>query len=125
LQNGIKRKGKDAIAKVKFFFYTILNLDKRLIIGNIDDPIVGIDIKVGEVMSVGKHLKSQNFSICNVNMGDRAITVVTNDMDVKENSHVAVALLPPIGFMGITSEGMFLSDEEGVLKDLKANLWFT
>jgi len=90
-----------------------LNLDKRLILGNIDDPIVGIDIKVGEVMRVGKHLKSQNFSICNVNIGDRDIIVLTSYMDVKESGHVAVALLPPIGFMGITSEGMFLGDEKG------------
>jgi predicted RNA-binding protein with EMAP domain len=35
---------------------------------------------------------------------------------------VAVALLPPEVFMGITSEGMFLGAGEGILKDVKGDL---
>ena len=46
--------------------------------------IIGIDIRVGEVMSVTKHPKADSLMICNVNLGKRAITVVTNDLNVKE-----------------------------------------
>ena len=30
--------------------------------------------------------------VCNVNLGKRAITVITNDLSVKDNDHVAVSL---------------------------------
>ncbi|AIF68868.1 tRNA-binding protein [Palaeococcus pacificus DY20341] len=113
---------EEAIAKIRFFLNTILNLDKRLALGKINDPIIGIDIKVGEVMSVGKHPNADKLLVCNVNIGERAITVVTNDLSVKDNDRVAVALLPPANFRGITSEGMFLGAGEGVLKDVKGEV---
>ncbi|MCD6188626.1 MAG: tRNA-binding protein, partial [Thermococcus sp.] len=40
----------------------------------------------------------------------------------KEGHRVAVALLPPANFRGITSEGMFLGAGEGVLKDVKGEI---
>jgi len=117
-----REKVEEAIAKIRFFLNTILNLDKRLALGKINDPIIGIDIKVGEVMSVGKHPNADKLLVCNVNIGERAITVVTNDLSVKDNDRVAVALLPPANFRGITSEGMFLGAGEGVLKDVKGEV---
>ena len=45
--------------------------------------------------------------ICNVNLGKRALKVVTNDLTVKEGNRVGVSLLPPATFMDIVSEGMF------------------
>jgi len=33
-----------------------------------------------------------------------------------------VAMLPPAVFQGITSEGMFLGADEGILKDVKGEL---
>lgn len=51
-----------------------------------------------------------------------AITVVTNDLTVKEGNRVAAAILPPSVFMGITSEGMFLGAGNEVLKDVEGNL---
>ncbi|WP_457754057.1 tRNA-binding protein [Thermococcus sp.] len=117
-----KEKVEEAIAKVRFFLNTILNLDKRLALGKINDPVIAVDIKVGEVMSVGKHPNADRLLVCNVNIGDRAITVVTNDLTVKEGNRVAVALLPPANFRGIVSEGMFLGAGEGVLKDVKGEI---
>lgn len=116
-----KSKLEEAIAKIRFFLDTVLNLDKRLTLGPIDDPIVAIDIKVGEVISAGEHPNADSLMVCNVNI-KRAITVVTNDLDVKESNKVAVAMLPPTSFMGITSEGMFLGAGEGVLKDVKGEI---
>jgi predicted RNA-binding protein with EMAP domain len=117
-----REKVEEAVAKIKFFLNTILNLDKRLALGKINDPVIAVDIKVGEVMSVGKHPNADRLLVTNVNIGDRAITVVTNDLTVKEGNRVAVALLPPANFRGIVSEGMFLGAEEGVLKDVKGEI---
>lgn len=114
-----KAKLEEAIAKMRFFLNIILNIDKRLALGPIDDPIVAIDIKVGEIVSVAGHPSADNLLVCNVNIKERAITVVTNDISVKESNRVAVAMLPPTSFMGITSEGMFLGAGEGVLKDVQ------
>ena len=91
-----------------FFLNTIGNLKKRLMLGKIADPVIGVDILAGEVMSVGGHPGADKLQVCNVNIGGRALKVVTNDPDVREGDRVAVTLLPPENFMGITSEGMFL-----------------
>jgi predicted RNA-binding protein with EMAP domain len=117
-----RNKTDENIAKVQFFLNTILGLRKRLSFGPINDPIVGIDILVGEIMSVSKHPNADSLVICNVNLKKRAITVVTNNLDVKEGNHVGVALLPPQTFMEIASEGMFLGVNGVVLKDVKGDL---
>jgi len=117
-----KEKLEEALAKIKFFLNTISGLQSRLNLGEIKDPVIGIDIKKGEILSVSKHPKADKLLVCNVNLQERAITVVTNDLEVKEQNQVAVALLPPEVFMGITSEGMFLGAGEGILKDVKGDL---
>lgn len=117
-----REKVEEAIAKIRFFLNTILGLEGRLALGKINDPVIAVDIKVGEVMSVGKHPNADRLLVTNVNIGERAITVVTNDLTVKEGNRVAVALLPPANFRGIVSEGMFLGAGEGVLKDVKGEI---
>lgn len=117
-----KSKLEESIAKIRFFLNTIINIDKRLLLGPISDPVIAIDIKVGEVVSVGSHPDANNLLVCNINIKDRAITVVTNDLSVKESNRVAVAMLPPTSFMGITSEGMFLGADEGVLKNVQGEI---
>ncbi|WP_297477912.1 tRNA-binding protein [Thermococcus sp.] len=117
-----REKVEEAVAKVRFFLNTILGLDKRLALGKINDPVIAVDIKVGEVMSIAKHPNADRLLVTNVNIGDRAITAVTNDLSVKEGNRVAVALLPPANFRGIVSEGMFLGAGEGILKDVKGEV---
>ncbi|EEB74288.1 tRNA-binding protein [Thermococcus sp. AM4] len=117
-----REKVEEQVAKIRFFLNTILGLDRRLALGKINDPVIAVDIKVGEVMSVAKHPNADRLLVTNVNIGDRAITVVTNDLTVKEGNRVAVALLPPANFRGIVSEGMFLGAGEGVLKDVKGEI---
>lgn len=111
-----------SLTKARFFINTIKGLEKRFMLGEIPDPIIGIDIVVGEIMSVSHHEKTDTLMICNVNLGKRAITVVTNDLTVKEGNRVGISLLPPSVFMGITSEGMFLGAGEGILKDVEGEL---
>jgi uncharacterized protein len=117
-----KEKLEESLARIKFFIYTLGGLKERLSLGEIKDPVMGIDIKKGEILSFSKHPRADQLLVCNVNLQERAITVVTNDLDVREGNHVAVAMLPPEVFMGITSEGMFLGADEGVLKDVKGDL---
>ncbi|AAL80510.1 tRNA-binding protein [Pyrococcus furiosus DSM 3638] len=117
-----REKVEEQVAKIKFFLNTILRLDKRLKLGKINDPVIAVDIVVGEVMSVGKHPNADRLLVTNVNIGNRAITVVTNDLTVKEGNRVAVALLTPRNFFGVVSEGMFLGAGEGVLKDVKGEI---
>lgn len=117
-----KEKLEEALARIKFFINTIYGLKGRINLGEIKDPVMGIDIKKGEILSVSKHPRADQLLVCNVNLNERAITVVTNDLDVKEQNQVAVAMLPPEVFMGITSEGMFLGASEGVLKEVKGDL---
>lgn len=117
-----KEKLTESIAKIKFFLNTISGLKRRLQLGEINDPVIAIDILTGSVSSVGKHPQSDKLLICNVNLGERAITVVTNDLTVKDGNHVAVAILSPAVFQGVTSEGMFLGGDEGILKDVDGEI---
>lgn len=117
-----REKTEENIAKVRFFLDTILGLRARFKFGPINDPIIGIDIRVGEVMSVSKHPNADALMICNVNLGYRALKIVTNDLDVKEGNHVGVSLLPPASFMEVVSEGMFLGMNGSILKDVQGDL---
>ncbi len=96
------------IAKIRFCLNILYNLDSRLNLPN--DPAYGVDIRVGEIVSMAKHPHAEKLKICNVNVG-RVITVITNLEGVKEGMKLAVALLPPVKLMGVVSEGMFLSDK--------------
>ncbi len=89
--------------------------------GDPEEVAHGVDIRVGRILSVAKHPNADSLLICNVDLGGKAITVVTNDLTVKEGDKVAVALLPPKNIRGIISEGMFLGAGEGVLKGVEGS----
>ncbi len=115
-----ERRGvEEAVARIRWSLNILYNLDARLAFG--EDPAHAVDIRVGEVMSVHKHPGADRLLICNVNVG-RAITVVTNDLTVREGDRVAVALLPPAEFRGVVSEGMFVGAGEGVMKNLEGEV---
>ncbi|WP_367362301.1 phenylalanine--tRNA ligase subunit beta [Mesotoga sp.] len=81
---------------------------------------------VGRVVSTGIHPESERLQITEIDIGARKITVVTADLTVKKGETVAVL---PEGsslsgmkiekkeFLGVESEGMFLSLEELGLED--------
>jgi predicted RNA-binding protein with EMAP domain len=121
-QKDEREKVEESIAKVRFFIRTILGLRERMNLGSISDPIIGIDIIVGEIMSVSKHPTAENLVISNVNIGKQAIKVVTNDITVKDGNHVGISMLPPLTFMGIASEGMFLGNNGRILKNVEGEL---
>ncbi len=115
-------KVEEAVARVNFFLNTIIGLGRRLSLGRIRDPVIGVDVLVGEVMSTSKHPNADRLLVTNVNIGKRATTVVTNDLTIKEGNRVAVALVPPQNFRGVVSEGMFLGAGDGVLKDVRGEI---
>ncbi len=109
----MRSKGVDAekIAKVKFGMNIIYNLDSRLRLPS--DPAYAVDIRLGRVESVRRHPNADRLKICNVNVG-KMITVITNDLTVKEGDMIPVAMLPPADIRGVVSEGMFVGAGEGV-----------
>lgn len=107
------------VDKIRFCLNNLFNLCARIKLP--DDPAYGVDIRVGQVLSCVKHPKADNLQICKVDI-TRAITVVTNDLNVCEGDRVAVALLPPVEFMGHISEGMFIGDESGVLRNVSGEI---
>lgn len=119
---GEREKVENSLAQINFFLNTIYGLKQRILLGEINDPVMGVDIKKGEIVSVAKHPVAIKLLICNLNLGERAITVVTNDLSLKNGDEVAVALLPPENFSGITSEGMFLGAEKGVLTGVEGDV---
>ena len=105
--------GEVKIAKIRFCMNILYNLESRLRLP--DDPAYAVDIRVGKVESVWKHPNGEKLKVCNVNVG-RLITVITNDLSVKEGEKIGVALLPPQDIRGIVSEGMFIGSGDGVTR---------
>lgn len=95
-----KTTTKMAIGKIIFSMNTLYFLDRRLKQYN----KYGVDTFVGKILSVSK--ASDSLLICNVDI-KRAITVLTNDLSIREGDIVAVSILPPKEFYGHVSEGMF------------------
>ena len=103
-----KTSTKMGIAKIIFAMNTLYSLDKRIK----QDNKYGVDTIVGKILSVSK--VSDSLLVCNVDI-KRAITVLTNDMSIKNGDIVAVSILPPRELYGQVSEGMFCGIH-GVLK---------
>lgn len=117
-----KSQVEKSIAQIRFFLNTILNLDERFSRGKIDDPIVAVDIKLGEIMSVRDHPNADDLILCNVNVKNKSLSIITNDLNVEESDKVAVSIIPPSQFLGVTSDGMFLGDDEGVLTNVDGEI---
>jgi len=115
-------KLKEMIAKIRFVLNILYNLDWRILAGKDGEMAHAVDIRVGKVIATSKHPNADKLLVCRVDLGGSSITVVTNDLRVKEDDRVAVALLPPRNLRGIISEGMFVGSGEGVLKEVDGEL---
>ena len=92
---------------------------------NVDEvikPHVEGKIVVGKVEDVYQHPNAERLNICRVNTGDRYLTLITADKNVKIGDYVPVALpgtklangkiVEVVEMRGIPSEGMMCSLEE-------------
>ncbi|TYP49818.1 phenylalanine--tRNA ligase subunit beta [Thermosediminibacter litoriperuensis] len=101
----------------------------------------GRDIKnvvVGEIIKIEKHPDSDKLLVTIVNVGDRALQIITGAHNIKEGDRVAVALPGAIieggieikvqNIKGLESQGMLCSakelglDDHGLPEDMKSGL---
>ncbi|MDO5718395.1 MAG: phenylalanine--tRNA ligase subunit beta [Tissierellia bacterium] len=85
-----------------------------------DNGISGI--VVGKILSIQKHPNADKLVVCNTDIGDREVVIVTGAKNVFEGAFVPVALSGAVlgsgdkignhDFRGVMSEGMFCSYEE-------------
>lgn len=80
------------------------------------------DVFVGKITKIEKHPEADKLQICQVDVGDKAVQIITSATNVFEGAVVPVSLdgadlvngvkIKPTNFRGVRSEGMFCSGEE-------------
>lgn len=85
------------------------------------------NVVVGQILSIEKHPSADKLQVCNVNVGDKELVIVTSATNISAGDKVPVALdgsLLPTGnrintgqLRGVTSYGMFCSGEELKIDD--------
>lgn len=82
---------------------------------DLKDPLCMIDAFYGEVMTASKLVPGKLLLLCLVDAGPgngyyggKSLKVVTNDLSIKADRILPVAMLPPREVGGVVSEGMFM-----------------
>lgn len=80
------------------------------------------DVYVGKITKIEKHKEADRLQVCQVNIGDKNVQIITSATNVFEGAVVPVSLdgadlvngvkIKPTTFRGVKSEGMFCSGEE-------------
>ena len=80
------------------------------------------DVYVGLITKIDKHPEADRLQICQVNVGDKNVQIITSATNVFEGALVPVSLdgadlangvkIKPSNFRGVKSDGMFCSGEE-------------
>ena len=80
------------------------------------------DVYVGKITKIEKHPESDRLQICQVDVGDKKVQIITSATNVFEGAVVPVSLegadlvngvkIKPTNFRGVKSDGMFCSGEE-------------
>ena len=80
------------------------------------------DVFVGKITKIEKHPEADKLQICQVDVGDKKVQIITSATNVFEGAVVPVSLdgadlvngvkIKPTNFRGVRSEGMFCSGEE-------------
>ena len=80
------------------------------------------DVYVGKITKIEKHPEADRLQICQVNVGDKKVQIITSATNVFEGAVVPVSLegadlvngvkIKPTNFRGVKSDGMFCSGEE-------------
>jgi len=99
---------KLAVAEIKYAISTLLGLKSRLALGEEGKPEEAVDVLGVEVVSVEKHPNADNLWVVKAGTEKFSFTIVTNIPNVKKGEVRAVAILPPMNFLGVVSEGSHL-----------------
>ena len=80
------------------------------------------DVYVGKITKIEKHPEADRLQICQVDVGDKKVQIITSATNVFEGAVVPVSLegadlvngvkIKPTNFRGVRSDGMFCSGEE-------------
>ena len=80
------------------------------------------DVYVGKITKIEKHPEADRLQICQVDVGDKKVQIITSATNVFEGAVVPVSLegadlvngvkIKPTNFRGVKSDGMFCSGEE-------------
>lgn len=80
------------------------------------------DVYVGHIEKIERHPQADRLVVCQVNVGDKNVQIVTSATNVFEGAYVPVSLegaslangveIKPTNFRGVKSDGMFCSGEE-------------
>lgn len=80
------------------------------------------DVYVGKITKIEKHPEADRLQICQVDVGDKKVQIITSATNVFEGAVVPVSLegadlvngvkIKPTNFRGVKSDGMFCSVEE-------------
>jgi len=120
-------KNKLIAADLGFVFNILQDFKKRLALGSTVTMEKAIDVIAVKIVSVSKLAGKDNLFLCRVGDGKKTITIITNLKDIKKDSIVAAAILPPVLFEPEVSEAMFCSSRtipemQGHVGELVANL---
>ncbi len=80
------------------------------------------DVYVGHITKIEKHPEADRLVVCQADLGDRTVQIITSATNVFEGAKVPVSLdgadlangvkIKPTNFRGVKSDGMFCSGEE-------------
>jgi predicted RNA-binding protein with EMAP domain len=102
-------KNKLIAADLGFVFNILQDFRKRLALGNKVSMEKAVDVIAVKIVAVSKLAGKDNLYLCRVGDGKKTINIITNLKDIKKDSIVAAAILPPVMFEPEVSEAMFCS----------------
>ncbi len=80
------------------------------------------NVVVGKIEKISKHPEADRLFVCDVNIGDKNVQIITSATNINEGDYVPVSLagahlangieIKPSKMRGVLSEGMFCSGEE-------------
>jgi len=120
-------KNRLIAADLGFVFNILQDFKRRLALGNTVSMEKAVDVIAVKIVSVSKLAGKDNLYLCRVGDGKKTINIITNLKDIKKDSIVAAAILPPVMFEPEVSEAMFCSSRnipemQGHVGELMLNL---
>ncbi len=97
---------QQARAELRYSLHYLSILEKKLISTSGDNPSDALDVRATRLLEVSKH-PELNLLVTRVGFDEHVLTVVSNLLTLKKDDLMAVALLKPVKFGKIISEGMF------------------
>ena len=117
IKNNIKEKAQlaafiaDKLTNVGFEVEEVIDVAKHL-----------NHVVVGKIEKISKHPEADRLFVCDVNIGDKHVQIITSATNISEGDFVPVSLdgahlangidIKPSKMRGVLSEGMFCSGEE-------------